>query len=94
MTYLYFIFSPSKNRIYVGVTSDIAIRLKKHNDHTYLKAYSKIASDWELIFQKVYQNKQDALYLERFIKKMKSRKFIDKILEQPHILDDILLHKK
>ncbi|MFT6836483.1 MAG: putative endonuclease, partial [Sediminicola sp.] len=38
-------------------------------------------------------SKDDALYLERFIKRMKSRIFIQKIIDNPHILMDILNKK-
>jgi putative endonuclease len=68
MTYLYFILSPAKNKIYVGVTSNLQERLRKHNDHSYAVAFSKIATDWELIFQKEFEDKQEALFLERFLK--------------------------
>ncbi len=94
MTYLYFIHSPSKNKIYVGVTTHLQERLKKHNDHAYAGAFSKIATDWELIFQKEFEDKQEALFLEKFIKKMKSRKFIEKVIQQPEILEDILTKRK
>jgi putative endonuclease len=94
MTYLYFILSPAKNKIYVGVTSNLQERLRKHNDHSYAGAFSKIATDWELIFQKEFEDKQEALFLERFIKRMKSRKFIQKIIENPEILNDILSKRK
>ena len=94
MNYLYFIFSPSKNKIYVGVTSNLEERLQKHNNHTYSKAYSKMASDWEYVLKKGFTNKEDALFLERFIKKMKSRKFIEKIINKPDILNDILANNK
>jgi putative endonuclease len=94
MTYLYFILSPAKNKIYVGVTSNLQERLRKHNDHLYAGAFSKIATDWELIFQKEFEDKQEALFLERFIKRMKSRKFIQKIIENPEILNDILSKRK
>jgi putative endonuclease len=94
MTYLYFILSPAKNKIYVAVTSNLQERLRKHNDHSYAGAFSKIATDWELIFQKEFEDKQEALFLERFIKRMKSRKFIQKIIENPEILNDILSKRK
>jgi putative endonuclease len=94
MTYLYFILSSAKNKIYVGVTSNLQERLRKHNDHSYAGAFSKIATDWELIFQKEFEDKQEALFLERFIKRMKSRKFIQKIIENPEILNDILSKRK
>jgi putative endonuclease len=63
-------------------------------NYVYQKALSKIATDWELIFQKEFEDKQEALFLERFIKRMKSRKFIQKIIENPEILNDILSKRK
>jgi putative endonuclease len=38
-------------------------------------------------------NKTDALYLERFIKRMKSKVFVEKIIQNPEILIDILSKK-
>ena len=40
-----------------------------------------------------FDHKEDAQYLEKFIKRMKSKKFILKIIENPIILDDILSKK-
>jgi hypothetical protein len=37
-------------------------------NYVYQKALSKIATDWELIFQKEFEDKQEALFLERFLK--------------------------
>ncbi|MEN9337288.1 MAG: hypothetical protein RLZZ500_2275, partial [Bacteroidota bacterium] len=36
----------------------------------------------------------DALFLERFIKKMKSKVFIEKVIQNPEILTDILAKSK
>jgi len=93
MHYLYIIYSSSLDKFYTGETTDIQERLHKHNQHTYQKAFTKAADDWEVKLQKRCQNKDDALYLEQFIKRMKSKKFILKIIQKPEILDDILSKK-
>ena len=90
MHYLYIIFSDSLNRYYVGETHDTEKRLIKHNNHTYKGAFSNIADDWKIVLSKNCQSKKEALFLEAFIKRMKSKKFILKIIGNPDILDDIL----
>lgn len=93
MHFLYIIFSPSKNKYYVGETKNLEKRLLKHNNHTYKNAFTNIASDWEFVIKKTLNNKEEALYLERFIKRMKSKKFILKIIENISILDNLLENK-
>ena len=88
--YLYIIFSPSKKTFYVGETDDLEIRLEKHNSHAYSGSFTKIASDWEFALTKIFKEKKDAIFLEKFIKRMKSKKFIVRVIENPQILDDIL----
>jgi putative endonuclease len=78
------------NAYYIGETHDIEERISKHNNHTYKKSFTKIATDWEVILKFECSNRSEALYLERFIKKMKSKVFIEKIILNPDILRDIL----
>jgi putative endonuclease len=65
-------------------------RIKLHNEHYHKKAFTKSASDWKIILKFECKSKKEALFLEKFIKRMKSKKFVEKIIENPHILDDIL----
>ncbi|MEZ4792594.1 MAG: GIY-YIG nuclease family protein [Gelidibacter sp.] len=73
----------------MGETHHIDGRLKKHNLHTYNRGFTKITNDWKLVLGYPCPSKEDALYLERFIKRMKSKKFILKIIDSPNILSDI-----
>ncbi len=92
--YLYIIYSKSKNKYYVGETSDINERIIKHNTHYYDNSYTKIADDWKSVLNFQCENSENAIFLEKFIKKMKSTTFIKKIIENPLILEDILLKNK
>ena len=94
MHYLYILFSEKLNRFYVGETSNVEKRLIMHNQHVYKNSFTKSASDWVIHLSKKYNNKNDALYIEKFIKRMKSRKFIEKIINDNEILDDILTKRK
>ncbi|MEG9327892.1 GIY-YIG nuclease family protein [Salinimicrobium catena] len=93
MHYLYIIYSPSADKFYTGETNNVPARLKLHNSHKLVKAFTKAASDWELKLIFKTNTKEESLYLERFVKKMKSRKFIEKVIEDPEILNDILKYK-
>ena len=91
--FLYILFSKSKTKYYIGETHNITARLLRHNDHTYNNSFTKIANDWEVFLTFECSNKLDALYLERFIKRMKSKVFVKKIIQNPEILNDILSKK-
>jgi len=93
MHFLYIIYSPSKNTYYVGETYNIDERLIKHREHSYSGSFTKIANDWITVLNHECSSKNDALFLETFIKRMKSKKFIIKVVENPTILTDILLNR-
>ncbi len=93
MHYLYIIYSKSLNKYYVGESHDVKKRLEQHKNHHYKSNFSRIASDWELLLQKQLKNREQALYLEKFIKRMKSKKFTEKVINDPKILDNILNKK-
>jgi len=57
---------------------DIINRLDQHNTHYFKRAFTKAAKDLEIIISMEYSNKADANYLEKFIKQMKSKKFLQK----------------
>lgn len=78
----------------MGETSDIAFKLNLHNQHAFQNSYPKMASDWELVISFECPTKAGAVYLERFIKRMKSKKFIKKVVFDTPILSSILTKKK
>jgi putative endonuclease len=83
----------SLNKFYIGETSDVNHRIQLHLNKTFKSSFSKAAEDWILKLSFQCQNRNDALYLEKFIKKMKSKAFIEKIIDNPAILKDILSKK-
>ena len=90
MHYLYILFSKSADKFYVGETYDAEARINAHNQHHYSNAFTKIAEDWETVLVFECGSEVEAVYLETFIKKMKSKIFIQKIMNHPDILTDIL----
>ncbi|WP_317133053.1 GIY-YIG nuclease family protein [Flavobacterium ustbae] len=94
MHYLYILYSSSSQKFYIGETSNIDERTLKHNNHSYSNSFTKIARDWEIVLSFICENRDEALYLESFIKKMKSKIFNNKIIADPSILKDILSKRK
>jgi putative endonuclease len=93
MHFLYIIYSRSIGTYYVGETHDMDERLVKHNNHIYSKGFTKSANDWIVALKFECRSREDALYLERFVKRMKSKTFINRIIQKPSILEDLLSQK-
>ena len=57
-------------------------RLKFHNigKSGGRKSFTKRANDWEIVYEEIYNNKSEALKREIFIKRQKSRKFIENLI--------------
>ena len=90
MHFVYIIHSEKVNKYYVGETDNIELRLSKHNNHLYQYSYTKIAEDWKVVLLFKCISREQAIRLEKFIKSMKSKVFIQKIIVSPSILEDII----
>ena len=76
---VYFLFSSSKNKYYVGYTGDaLTERIRKHN--TNHKGFTGGIGDWELKYTEQFPSKSDALKREKQIKNWKSRSLIEKLI--------------
>ena len=77
--FLYILFSESINKYYVGSTSNIEERLKKHlSNH---KGFTSRVKDWQVVYFEKFENKSLAVKRERQIKSWKSRKMIEHFIE-------------
>ncbi|GGA64977.1 hypothetical protein GCM10008015_02260 [Flavobacterium palustre] len=94
MHYLYILFSESSQKFYIGETNNMEERLLKHQNHYYSNSFTKIANDWKIVLTFNCKDKDEAIYLENFIKRMKSKIFNEKIIANPSILKDILSKRK
>ncbi len=69
MHFVYILYTPSKDRYYVGESAFVSGRLDQHNEGFYKGAATKLASDWELFLEIECSDRSQALKIERFIKK-------------------------
>ena len=84
MYYVYILYSEKKDLYYVGSSKNPHARLKYHN--TGKKGWTKHGTPWKIVFQKEFQDKKLATQKENFIKKQKSRKFIEKLISGKYVI--------
>lgn len=78
--YLYILYSSKLDRYYVGSTRDIKVRLERHlQSHG---GFTSKAKDWELRYSEAFTTRLEAVQRELAIKKWKSRKLIEKLIDQ------------
>ena len=69
---------------------DIDKRLIEHNTALYKDCSTIIANDWELFYKIHCNTRKQAILIERHIKKMKSRKYIEDLKKYPEITEKLL----
>ena len=79
MYYTYIIYSKTIDKYYVGSCQDVQERLKDHLNSR--SKYTKRTKDWELKYFETSSSRSDAYQREIQIKKMKSRKYIESLIE-------------
>ena len=84
MYYLYILYSQSARKYYVGSSNDISRRLLEHND-VESSHYTKRHQPWKLVYAEKYVSKTFAIQRERYIKRMKSKKYIERLVEQSRL---------
>lgn len=79
MFYIYIIYSKTLDKYYVGSCQNIEQRLKDHLNSR--SKFTKVAKDWVLKHSEAFNTRSEAYQRELQIKKMKSRKYIETLIE-------------
>ena len=78
---VYIIYSSSLDQYYVGNSENTEDRLFRHNNSG--SKSTKKANDWELVYTEIFPTKSEATKRELEIKKKKSRKYIEWLINSP-----------
>ncbi|MBU8892589.1 MAG: GIY-YIG nuclease family protein [Bacteroidales bacterium] len=78
MFYFYILYSTTTDQFYIGHTSDLQGRLKKHNSNH--KGFTGKVNDWGIVYKESYQTKELAYARERQVKKWKSKVRIQELI--------------
>lgn len=80
MWYVYVLYSYSGKRTYVGYSNDVERRLFEHNVSE-KKGFTLRYRPWVLIHQESFENKQEAMMREKFLKTGRGRLELQKFVE-------------
>ena len=75
MFYVYVLYSPKYSKIYIGFTSDLANRLKSHNEFS-KKGWTVKYRPWQIVYTEQYDSAEEARLYERRLKGAKGREWI------------------
>jgi putative endonuclease len=88
---IYILYSQSADRYYIGHTDDLIRRIEEHNN-VIKNSYTSKFRPWILKASfPVSDSRGEARKVEFYLKKLKSRKIIEKLIMNPHELHDILI---
>ena len=76
--FVYILFSSISNKYYVGSSADVEKRLQRHNAGA--TKSTKSGRPWKIMHIEEFSNKSDALKRENYIKRMKSRVYIESLI--------------
>jgi len=74
MFYVYVLYSAAYDRIYIGQTNNLSIRLEKHNSGK-VKS-TKPYCPWQLVHQESYASRAEAMQREKQLKSHAGRDWI------------------
>ena len=86
MPTVYILHSKDLNRFYIGFTTDLIKRLFHHENPESRKFTAK-AKDWAVFLEIECETDSQGLSIEKHMKKMKSRVFIENLIQYPEIIE-------
>jgi len=76
---VYILYSDSRNKFYIGYTSDLEERIRRHNQKS--KGFTGNVNDWEVVYIEHFETKEQAHKRELQIKSWKSRIKIQELIK-------------
>ena len=74
----YILYSAALGKYYIGSTSDLEGRLRRHlSNH---KGFTGTKPDWQIKWVQSFETKKEALEVEKRIKAWKSRDMVEKLI--------------
>ena len=92
MVTVYIIYSEKLNKYYVGITSTgVKERIAKHNLSYYgNSSFTSRTKDWRLVLTLLCEDQTHALRLEKKIKSMKSKVYIQNLIKYSEMRERII----
>ena len=89
MAYVYILYFRALQKYYIGSCLDLGKRLEEHANKQYPNCFTAKDEHWELVFQISGLAYPQARSIERHIKNMKSRNYIQNLLKYPEMVEKL-----
>jgi len=76
--FIYILYSEKRDRYYIGSCADLNERLIRHNAGA--TPSTKPGRPWKIVYTETHPSKTEALKRENYIKRMKSRAYIENLI--------------
>ena len=76
--YVYILHSDSIQKYYIGSTADVEKRVAEHNSA--VGGFTCTGRPWKLVHSEIFAVKTEALRREKYLKRMKSAKFLRSLI--------------
>ena len=90
MATAYILYSKSIDRYYTGSCQNFNTRLKQHLNKTFHRNYTSKTDDWEVYLLVEKLNFNQARNIEKHIKSMKSKKYIQNLKKYPEMTTKLI----
>jgi putative endonuclease len=88
---VYILFSQKLNRYYIGCTSQLDKRMEQHCAHYFgTDSFTAKADDWQLKTSWTCRDEQHAKAVEKHIKQMKSKVYINNLIQYSELQQKLL----
>ena len=89
MATVYILYSNARDTYYIGSCDDFNSRLEQHRQGIFETSFTKRATDWETFCLVEKLEYQQARGIEKHIKRMKSRVYIENLKSYPSIIEKL-----
>jgi putative endonuclease len=76
---VYIIYSQKIDKFYIGFSSNVHERLRKHNRNS--KGFSATGRPWGIVYTEAFDNKKKAMCRERQLKNWKNRERLEALIK-------------
>lgn len=81
MYYIYALYNKKHNKIYIGQTKDLEIRVIFHRGKLFQNSYTaRFDGEWKIIYKEEAKDRHQALIRERQLKSYRGREFVKKFI--------------
>ena len=80
MPFFVYILRNSEGRYYIGQTSDLQLRMQRHNSGKVF--WTKRHGPWKLVLSKPFKTRSEAMMQEKRLKRLKSKKALEDYIAQ------------